>query len=71
MLRAFREGAANYVQYKVLRRLKAKRWARILEKNPDRVYGGGLRRFRKLVKAWGEKEALRLGAKSQRFPAGF
>ncbi|RMG14485.1 MAG: protein DA1 [Planctomycetota bacterium] len=68
---AFREGAAQYAQWRVLRALGAERWVRRLEANPDPVYGVGLRRFRRLAKERGERAALRMGAQRDGFPSGY
>ena len=68
---ALREGAALYVQHRVLKARGETRWAHALEVSRDPVYGRGLRRFQKLVAARGEPAALELGAKERRFPPGF
>lgn len=68
---AWREGSAQWVQLRVFESRGAKRWAERLRADPDPVYGEGLRRFEKLVKARGEAEALRLAATTTGFPAGF
>ena len=68
---AFREGAANYAQYRVLNSLGAQRWARQLHDDPDPVYGKGLRRFLRMVEVEGEPAALRLATRRDRFPPGY
>lgn len=68
---AFREGSANYVQVALLRARGEGARARLIERDTDPVYGEGLRRFQRLVKARGEKDALLLGARSIAFPRGF
>lgn len=68
---AFREGAAQWVQLRVYRRLGAEAWAKRLRGDTDAVYGEGLRRFEGLVLSRGEAEALRLAGTALDFPAGF
>lgn len=68
---AFREGAAQFVQFRVLELRGETAWTERLLANPDPVYGGGLRRFRKLVADRGQEEALQLGATRGAFPRGF
>jgi len=67
----FREGAANYVEVRVLRSRGETLRARLLEKQGDAVYGEGLRRFERMAKELGERRALELGAKMQGFPEGY
>ena len=68
---AFREGAAQWVQLRALRHRGATAWAERLHRDPDPVYGEGLRRFERMVLSLGEPEALRLGATAEDFPSGF
>lgn len=68
---AFVEGAAQYVQLRVLEQLGAHAWAARLVANEDPVYGRGLRRFRRLVQVEGEARALERGAAEARFPPGY
>lgn len=68
---AFVEGAAQYVQLRVLEQLGAHAWAARLVANEDPVYGRGLRRFRRLVQVEGEARALERGALEARFPPGY
>ncbi|MCO5167345.1 MAG: hypothetical protein M9894_13430 [Planctomycetes bacterium] len=68
---AFVEGAAQFVQLRALEAAGAHGWAARLLANEDPVYGGGLRRFRRLVGALGEAQALELGAARAAFPAGY
>lgn len=68
---AFREGAACWVQYRIHQELDEDRWVRQLIESRDPVYGGGLRRFLRLVDAKGEEEALRLALQRKRFPPGY
>lgn len=68
---AFVEGAAQYVQLRVLEALGAHAWAARLVANEDPIYGRGLRRFRRLVAVTGEARAIERGATDVRFPAGY
>jgi hypothetical protein len=66
----FVEGAALWAQRRVLVDLGHLDLAERIERDQDPTYGGGLRRFRLLVDALGEREALALGASTSRFPPG-
>ncbi len=68
---AFVEGAAQWVQLRVLEALGAHAWAARLLANEDPIYGRGLRRFRRLVQVEGEARALERGALDGRFPPGY
>jgi hypothetical protein len=68
---AFREGAADYVHVVLLRAQGEEGRARLLESVTDTVYGEGLRRFERLARARGRKEALALALGSTAFPDGF
>lgn len=68
---AFVEGAAQFVQLRVLEATGAHAWAARLLANEDPLYGRGLRRFRRLVAAEGEARALERGAAEPGFPPGF
>lgn len=68
---ALREGAANYVQVRVLRALGEEVRARLLEEDRDPVYGEGLRRFERLAHDRGERAALEVGLHGPRFPEGY
>lgn len=68
---AFIEGAAQYVQLRLLEDLGGHGWAARLVANEDPIYGRGLRRFRRMVMQVGEERALDLGARQARFPPGY
>lgn len=68
---AFIEGAAQFVQLRLLEALGGHGWAARLVANEDPIYGQGLRRFRRLASVVGEERALDLGARQTRFPPGY
>jgi hypothetical protein len=68
---ALREGSANYAQLRILEGRKDVQRARFLEQDKDPIYGEGLRRFERLVKERGEREAIDLGLRAAAFPEGF
>jgi hypothetical protein len=66
-----REGAANYVQVRVLRARGEELRARLLEEDRDPVYGDGLRRIERLAGEKGESAAIQAGLRAARFPEGY
>jgi hypothetical protein len=68
---AFREGAAQYAQHRLLSLRRQDSWAKLLIENPDPVYGDGLRRFRLFARDRGESKALKAAATTDRFPHGY
>lgn len=68
---AFVEGAAQYVQLRLLEELEGHGWAARLVANEDPIYGQGLRRFRRMASVLGEERALDLGARESSFPSGY
>lgn len=68
---ALREGAANFVQVRVLRAGGDEVRAKLLEEDKDPVYGEGLRRFERLARDRGERAALEVGLRGPAFPGGY
>jgi len=54
----WREGSANWAQWRVHRERDEDLWAEQMERDPDAVYGEGFRRFRRLAEALGTEAAL-------------
>ena len=54
----WREGSANWAQWRVHRERDEALWAEQMERDPDATYGEGFRRFRRLAEALGTERAL-------------
>jgi len=65
---AFREGAANYAQWRVMKKRGDPLWPSLVETDPDPVYGNGFRRFRKLAEDRGWKRLRDELSKLRDFP---
>lgn len=68
---AWREGAANYAQWRVMRRRSQGLWCLLLEQDPDPAYGEGFRRFRRWAEARSPDERNRALAFLAGFPKGY
>jgi hypothetical protein len=67
---ALREGSANYVQWRVLKRRSQYLWADLIEHDKDPIYGGGFRRFKRWRGQSSWSETLSILSKIRDFPSG-
>lgn len=64
----WREGAANYAQWRVLQRRGQSLWCLLLEQDPDPIYGDGFRRFQRWAERQPWRQCKRALARLRRFP---